>query len=96
MRRLMVPAFALVLAGCAADPLKPSPIPPSIDSPQRLPVGANQTWDYPRPVTATDTMTGGASNAAPEPTTTGAEHKYKARDERRRYRARFFRSGSGR
>ena len=83
MRQLMTPALLLVLlAGCAVDPLKPSPIPPSFEPAWQL---HNR-----------DMTPGIARNATQSVLKTQAELNYKRHDDRWRYRSKFFRSGSGR
>ena len=89
-KRPMIAAFALLLAGCATDPLKPSPIPPESEREQRLPVGANGSWEYPANAAQTRREPKGRDYVTEHP------RKKSKRDERRRYKSKLVRSGSGR
>ncbi|MCY3810271.1 MAG: hypothetical protein OXH15_00550 [Gammaproteobacteria bacterium] len=91
-KRPMLLPLALVLAGCATAPLKPSPIPPDSEaqSVQRLPVGANGTWEYPANAVQVQ------REAQSKDLLTEHPRKKSKRDERRRYRSKLVRSGSGR
>ena len=85
MKRLIVLLAALALSGCVSDPLKPTPAPLRHEPPQRLPVGANGSWAYPANAVVTRVDARGNYLDRERPW-----------DDRRRYRPKFVRSGSGR